>query len=150
VADLSAQDIADASDEDLPSLVFAAIADGDDEPPLPQQHLYWVELLNQEVGCGGFLQYFHNTRGDHIEPTRQALEAIGATAHTAAFEAAIAQWTSERTALEERWRAGTVESIFGSYTDSGLPALDDGWYLSPIEAVEVAYIRANSDAFTRP
>jgi Domain of unknown function (DUF4375) len=150
VGALTARDIAGATDDELPAIVFHAIADGDDEPPVPQQHVYFVELLNYEIGCGGLLQYFHNTRGAHVEQTEEALQAMGAATHLAAFRVAVERWTEERPSLEEQWRPGTVEAIFGSYEGSRLPALDDSWYEAPIEPIEAAYIRDNVDSFVRP
>jgi hypothetical protein len=45
----------------------------------PGEQTFWlVELLNYEVGNGGFVQYFANTEGAYVDDTVQALRTIGA------------------------------------------------------------------------
>lgn len=143
----SRREILDTEDEDLPILVWGYTA-GVDLESHPEWETFWlVELLNYEIGNGGLVRYFHNTRGEFAEDTLRALDVMGATQHRETFATAVDRWCQERDILEALWADGD-DGFSRSYEVSSLSALDDRWYDRPIERVEAAFIRANIDAFT--
>jgi hypothetical protein len=139
--------VLDTKDEDLPILVwqYAAAVDLDCHH---EWNSFWVvELLNYEVGNGGFVQYFWNNKGDYVDDTLAALAEMKASKHLALFREAIARWHRELAANPRLWgpEDGMSQAL---YSSSSLPALDDRWYAPPIEPIEAAYIRAHITAFT--
>jgi hypothetical protein len=142
---LTAQTIRESSDDELPMLAWAYVLglDLDNHPEC--NTFFLVELLNFEVGNGGFVQYFANTKGEYVDETIAALNRIGAETHFDLFREAVDRWRRERAELEPLWE--TIEGFSRTYELSSLPELDDRWYASPIEALESAYIRAHVDAF---
>lgn len=146
---LSEAAIRESSDDELPLLVWASLIDTALRDPQAlrngQQVVYFVELVNYEIGNGGLVQYFHNTRGAFVDQTVAALQRIGAPHHHAVFLEATRIWRAERAMLEAMW--GTVEGFSRSYDLSSLSGLDDRWYDVPIEPLEAAFVRANLDEF---
>jgi hypothetical protein len=149
VTELTEQSIVTTPDEDLPMLVWGSVADRAIEnyrALRPDEQTFWlVELLNYEVGNGGFVQYFANTEGEYVDDTVQALRAIGALGQCAVFEEAVARWRVERPTLEPLWQ--TIGGIQRVYELSRLTELDDRWYDTAIEPFEAAFIRANIASF---
>jgi hypothetical protein len=143
VTELSETVIAESSDEQVVVLVWLSLIDLEDRSP--EQETFWLaELLNYEIGNGGLVQYFHNTEGECVDETVEALRRLGATEHLAVFNEAVARWDTERSTLEPMWANNEFSR---SYEVSRLGELDDRWNMAAIETLEAAFVRANVEAF---
>jgi hypothetical protein len=107
--------------------------------------VYW---LYEEVGNGGFHQYFFNSAGDNALETLQALQTIGATAGVELFKKVLAMFPKEKPPTERTKRHPRLKEIWDERVATLLP-LDEEYYAKEegIFALAVKYLRVHQADF---
>ena len=135
--------IANLPNAELVEMMWGCISGAESEA----SSVFWeVELINMEVGNGGLVQYFQNTRGESLEEAMAALRAIGAPKHLSVFERAVAIYREERAQPGGCW-----EEDLGHrpYDESRIQQIDEAqeWDIDAIIDIEAAWIRSHASEF---
>ena len=110
---------------------------------------YWAaQMLEGEVGNGGFNQFFFNSSGAYISDAIAGFQLFGLKDHAAVAHQAlvIADRPQERERREEARRAGDWEAFAATYKGTDLNPVDDRFFdLPEATPVENAYLRQHLD-----
>jgi hypothetical protein len=109
-----------------------------------QRAPHLVFCYESEVQNGGHLQFFENRPEELIEPTLQALRALGAQAYVEILHQAISRWRSR-----QREKIATVEDYVAEALDGEFDDLDRAYYDTqpPITRLLEDYLNANLSEF---
>jgi hypothetical protein len=117
------------------------------------QMVYSTRRLEDEVGNGGFNQFFYNSSGQFTEMALKSFQLLGASEYVRILEKAIAiyvQETDSNPLLKELYSKGTIESFFATYELSSLDKCDDEFYAlgNQLSDLRIKYVRSNTQEFT--
>lgn len=90
----------------------------------PQQTIYLTAILNMEINCGGFNQYYYNQKMEFARLTPAAFELIGAPQLTELVKKANKIYEAESEKINKH-KDGTIEGFSETYLDNSLNLLDD-------------------------
>lgn len=116
------------------------------------QMVYSTRRLENEVGNGGFNQFFYNSSAQFAEMALESFRLLGASEYVRILEKAIAlhiQETDSNPLLKELYSKGTIESFFATYELSSLDKCDDEFFAlgNQLRELRIKYVRSHMQEF---
>ena len=134
-----------AAHPELRSNAFSAVMlESYDDLSELQRVAHLALLYDGEVQNGGHLQYFLNSRGEHLSETHSALLALGAQQHAAILEQAVTRWE-----LSPYTEVETVEDHVAAAREEAFLDLDLTYYkLEPgLDSYLESFFEVHEDQF---
>jgi hypothetical protein len=123
-------------------------------PPGPSA-VWAIHMLDIQVKNGGFAQFFWNDSGRYAPFAFDGLQLIGAPQHAAIVQEAMDRFVAGGAGqARQRGRDEAAAGFTAFRNDTTFAELDRPYYrcneVEPLEALQVAYVRAHVEEFVLP
>lgn len=113
-----------------------------------------TDIMDSEIGNGGFIQYFYNGTGRYADLAVEDLRRIGAADFADVLAKALAVYAVEKKMIDKARRAwfGEARAFSGLYKKSKLVEIDKEWYAltGELDRMIREYVCANRGQIRSP